>query len=73
MKLFFGHFRTLFGQTDRQTDRQTDIVVNREVTLPKIGKRANSKIQINWDYILKTAFLAVVSAKKSLTEYGTGI
>ena len=33
--LFSDIFRTLFGQTDGQTDRQTDIVVYREVTLPK--------------------------------------
>ena len=33
--IFLDIFRTLFGQTDRQTDRLTDIVVYREVTLPK--------------------------------------
>ena len=36
-EIFFSDiFRTLCGQTEnRQTDRQTDIVVYREVTLPK--------------------------------------
>ena len=38
--LKFGHLKNLDffldRQTDRQTDHQTEIVVHREVTLPKI-------------------------------------
>ena len=42
--LFSDIFRTLFGQTDGQTDRQTDIVVYREVTLPKTQNQNRNKM-----------------------------
>ena len=48
-------FRTHFGQTDRQTDtqtdRKTDIVVYREVTLPKIIDTCHLKRIFNFPLI----------------------
>ena len=44
-RTFFGHF------SDRQTDWQTDIVIHREVTLPKRNKNFRKFKVYNWDIL----------------------